>query len=1113
MSDTHKNGNGSHQNSASQLQEMNMFASMANADIENDDSMELAGSITHSHSSHDNGAKDENDDENDDKDLVSIRKLSEERRLNEMNAFSAMAGGGWNAGNDSDHDSLVGAGDDDANNGDDGNDGDSLSPRDADDMDDEDDELLESIRQREKERRHNEMSAFAAMANADLDRVDNHADDGNGDEKDELNSKNPNNIDDDDDDELITALQKQEDQRRQSEMSAFAAMANADMEWVPPSTSPNANDSSVPVKNKDSKKKNAWKIGKKNHHHNKADNIAGGVGGSLIVDKANIPKAENKNLDAALAMFESEIETEDDTNNNKAKSTAERPPLPLYPTFQATHKQRKPVFDQIYTEKVMIQRPLFFGTVIPERVQKMIRTGEEDMFPEGPNGPYRPEVHQHLLSPASQSEDSSLCRNLEGAVEAFGQISLGSSRRFDFKTLEKNSHVSLFEPVWGDEARLKREDRIMEHLSRNNVDNSEVSDDVDSYIVVDVGGGDAVNNYQEDGNGSIVMSEARSMGPRSPPSNNGESPPKGFIGDAKNFVVSPQHESGGDFSDPSSDLSENLFLQYARGNSHGMGGTFVGATGTLVSVPETSALQNIPDAKGSFEASELKKHIGLNDNLTKALEALVGKEGNAAGASSASFALESTEAVGSETIPTVKDGRPLSNLEITMGKVPLYGCDDAPLPSLVDLFVPETKGDQIRSYEQYESEEIISSRALPNIFGPLVCPSRCSGPNDSQSWYSRRNDIDFATNIHQDVKPRTHRSHKSLDSFSKIRPSSKSSIPSPLPTPPMKGSTGGRTLDSRRDQDSVPSDISPSSGIARHHSFNSALVGWWNIDENISPKDSRPSNATLQASPKRNRLRPNDYGGLVSPSQDDLLRENRSMAELHPAVSTVAQLPLLSDRSPGTRYIQIDTQVVGFPSLGEIEPFFCSMAIWYVEPVSERLERGLPGDEPLRGRITESLCFDVASEHDPEIALSPLLDPSLLSKEDTPAVNKSLQPTRCGVFPIKSCYEMKYLHAVLVVHKVLADDSESDIYWSNDSDTNKSIDVTKYRNRAKKAVERVGHMLTPFAFGVAPLAQIMGTESPTIPTSKAAQIPLFKLNSGEGDDPIINHIIAITQPR
>ena len=51
----------------------------------------------------------------------------------------------------------------------------------------------------------------------------------------------------------------------------------------------------------------------------------------------------------------------------------------------------------------------------------------------------------------------------------------------------------------------------------------------------------------------------------------------------------------------------------------------------------------------------------------------------------------------------------------------------------------------------------------------------------------------------------------------------------------------------------------------------------------------------------------------------------------------VQTLPLLSDRPPSHRYLQIDTQAVAFPPVEEeVEPYFCSVAIYNVETVLEQ---------------------------------------------------------------------------------------------------------------------------------------------------------------------------------
>ena len=110
---------------------------------------------------------------------------------------------------------------------------------------------------------------------------------------------------------------------------------------------------------------------------------------------------------------------------------------------------------------------------------------------------------------------------------------------------------------------------------------------------------------------------------------------------------------------------------------------------------------------------------------------------------------------------------------------------------------------------------------------------------------------------------------------------------------------------------------------------------------------------------------------------------------------------------------------------------------------------------------------------------------------------------------------MANLHAVIIVQKVLTDGADLDVYWDNEKQMGDDAvpDLSKYRNRAGKASDRLGQFLTPFAFGVAPLVQIIGSESPAVPTSKAVEIPLFKLPAGEGDRPIIDHIFAMMYPR
>jgi len=135
------------------------------------------------------------------------------------------------------------------------------------------------------------------------------------------------------------------------------------------------------------------------------------------------------------------------------------------------------------------------------------------------------------------------------------------------------------------------------------------------------------------------------------------------------------------------------------------------------------------------------------------------------------------------------------------------------------------------------------------------------------------------------------------------------------------------------------------------------------------------------------------------------------------------------------------------------------------------------------------------------------------------------------VFPIPSNFNVGNLYAVLIVQKVVASDSDVDIYLKpgksseskesvpqyNDVDQeakrDNEVDLEKYKTKAEKASSRRSHFLVPFAFGVAPLLQVFGTENPTTACSRAVQIPLFRFFAGAGDRQVIDHIMVMLYPR
>jgi hypothetical protein len=439
--------------------------------------------------------------------------------------------------------------------------------------------------------------------------------------------------------------------------------------------------------------------------------------GTFVADSINVPD-KNDNLSAALAMFETEIPNDFKKKESSHKNNTDGNPGDAVMNVFSSSTRVKPAYDEIYSEKILVQRPLFFGTVIPERIQKLVLEGREHILKSEKTT--SDDDSHHLLSPhedtaVDQKKESKLnTRNIENLLEALGHVTLPSAGSTPTE-MKLKSHMTLYEPVWGSDARLKREQRISELLQKQKDANSHLEETNDNMEVP------ILNRTISSSNQSSIESMIS---------------PDMSVG-RKSLTSSSADEK---MSSP--DTAENSFLKMARATS---GGTFVGPEGTMVSISQSNMMN-----RGTFEKSELRKQIGINDNLSRALESLSRTEGSDSKRdrdSSTSFgpvdgAETAAEAMNSLT-EHVKDGRPLSNLEITGGKVPLYGCDDEPLPTFIDLKIPETKEDQIRSYEQYESEEVISSQAVPNVFGSLVCPSHSSGPNDNKSWFKRRSGQSF----------------------------------------------------------------------------------------------------------------------------------------------------------------------------------------------------------------------------------------------------------------------------------------------------------------------------------------------------------------------------------
>lgn len=580
----------------------------------------------------------------------------------------------------------------------------------------------------------------------------------------------------------------------------------------------------------------------------------------------------------------------------------------------------------------------------------------------------------------------------------------------------------------------------------------------------------------------------------------------------------------------------------------------------------------------SVVGSELKKKVGISEHLNAALASLAAEDAHASNSDavvSGSLTGEESEALLAQLPVATLGGRPLSNLELTNGCVPLFGADDPPLPTEADLGIYETKEEQSRSTQQRRSQEIIDKFVSPSIFGSVACPNPAVNPDDNHSWNSRAatsprlleavakrvsanrlGSISAAPPPPPQVQAETTTTSTSDASETGANPpmQQQQQSPSGPATPSMRN---GPPSGSRKND---PPSVLLRDGKRRYSSVS--RVGWWNASDTDDDDDDDDFGADsndegrdgggetpLQLSPIEHASYSLHVKTGLRPTPKKLREENSPLSLLHSATSTAEVLPFLSDRPPSVRYVQIDARAVGFPPLGgEIEPLFCSLSIYHVE--SDGNSSNPAPNMQKCGRITETLNFDVVSDPDVEQRCSGSLWPYAAAlgetKDDSSFLrgasddatylsslphNERTQCSRCGVFPIPSNFNVANLYAVLVVQKVLSSDSDVDVYLKagkgsdgkevvpksvdaeSSSPAENIVDLEKFKTRAEKASSRRSHFLVPFAFGVAPLLQVFGTENPTSACSRAVQIPLFRFFAGSGDRQIIDHIMVMLYPR
>jgi hypothetical protein len=636
---------------------------------------------------------------------------------------------------------------------------------------------------------------------------------------------------------------------------------------------------------------------------------------------------------------------------------------------------------------------------------------------------------------------------------------------------------------------------------------------------------------------------------------------------------------------------QDLFSQWARGESLGhKGGNDTFSADTLAStfvMREKSKRKKTPpprfgfesDAAGTFQrvpatnlddsdddsivGSELKKKVGVNEHLDKALASLV-DDGPLAQTD-----LDEENSNLQQVMRATPGGRPFSNIELTNGCVPIFGIDDAPLPVEGDLGIHETKNDEQRTLDLKRSQEVIDKYVGPHVFGPVACPNPATSPDDNHSWNSRS-----APSQRHMVAPTVGVTGGGGNQSDRVGvlpvPTDAAPSPKPPPAPNRKSARNQSPRVRNRNQPTAPtsrknSKLHAPSNQPKRGRFPTRQVryGWWSIPEDFDETgkgggmssdmsvvsgSEQSSNSTLenttevssaedplQLPPLYHASQNVHIDTRLHPGPENLKEENLPLSDLHSATSMALELPYLSDRPPSYRYLQIDTHSVGFiPLGGEVEPLFCSLAIYNVETIPGHSHSPTPMPDLQRcGRVTEALNFDVVSDQEVEARCIGSLWPFFTSSTMTPQASKtgtstqtpttnaamssnpSLQGTRCGVFPLPSNLNVGNLYAVLIVQKVLSEDSAFEIYLkqSKASKAAGGIDIDKFRAKAEKASNEHGSFLMPFAFGVAPLLQVFGADNPFVASSRAVQIPLFRFSAGQGDRQIIDHIMVMLYPR
>lgn len=914
---------------------------------------------------------------------------------------------------------------------------------------------------------------------------------------------------------------EEEGDRRQQEISAFSAMAAGDFSSL--------NFDQLAVK-------------KGNETAAVAQN-ASQVDGSGTFSFTK-PLEKNSNLEAAAAAL-----TDPPSANSSIISSQSngKPQIPLERSTSGVPPKKMKPRTPMHTQQVYMPKPLFFGPNIPPRIveeaRQIVATALKD---QGQDPKNVTALKINALPPG--------VRNLIGAFRAYGNglsILPQGEGKGDTKN-QATSYVSVFCPKWSEQQTIVESTPSPDDSTTNTQLGESSTTATDSTVAETA----AAESTQEQppasvpsGQSTVEEKDTNQLSERDWFSMmaRGEDDIGTFGNASGGSTIKSSSESNEDGND--GPVNRDLFSQWVNASAPGAGGSMVvtekkGSTSERSEIFNSGTFLNIVGQDDSDDdsvvGSELKKKVGVNEHLNAALASLE-EEWLPSGSGVPGPVSGVEETPGITQIPLTKDGgRPLSNLELMDGSTPLFGVDDSPLPVETDLGIHETRDEQQRSRAEHKIQAIIQKVCPQNIFGPLACPNPAKNPDDTHSWKSRTgatqrivNAPFMGGNVGAQLAPispprseRTSGKSASTDKTSnrgKLDPSGHST----------NGKLDASIHSSRGKFDaSIHSKSASKSAFPFDHKAYDprSRFGWWNKkeDEIKAPEsgdDSNDLDSHNQTEELPLQLPPLDHSALapvietgLEPTPETLHKQNLPLSNLHPATSLAQALPFLSDRPPSYRYVQIDAHAVGFPNLGgEIEPLFCSLAIYHVESVAHGNKD--PSMAPVPdlqrcGKVTETLNFDVVSDADIERRCAAALWPYPSSEGEV-----ATQGTRCGVFPLPSNLSIHNLYAAIIVNKVISEGSDFEAYLrpgksaGEDANRQDKINLESLRSRAEKASNHQGKFTMPFAFGVAPLLQVFGADVPLTPSSRSAQIPLFRFSSGLGEQQIIDQIMVLLYPR